>query len=280
MIPFLLMIVMARNNLRPLFQEMKKTPKAWLLWSFIGFGMFYAPLCFAAAYSPGWLIAGTWQITILSGSLLAPFFYTTIYSNKTQSLKREKIPYRSLGMSSVVLLGVLLLQLEHARHLSLGGFLLGFIPVLIASFAYPLGNRKMMALCGGRLDAYQRVLGMTLASLPFWLLLSFYGFITEGAPSSSQTWQSLIVALSSGVIATVLFFQATDYVRDDMKKLASVEATQSMEVLFALAGEILFLSIAFPSPLSWIGILTVVGGMILHSITANKKVTVKAASHR
>jgi drug/metabolite transporter (DMT)-like permease len=183
-------------------------------------------------------------------------------------------------MSSVVLLGVLLLQLEHARHLSLGGFLLGFIPVLIASFAYPLGNRKMMALCGGRLDAYQRVLGMTLASLPFWLLLSFYGFITEGAPSSSQTWQSLIVALSSGVIATVLFFQATDYVRDDMKKLASVEATQSMEVLFALAGEILFLSIAFPSPLSWIGILTVVGGMILHSITANRKVTVKAASHR
>lgn len=270
MIPFLLLIVAARKNLQPLLLEMKKAPKQWLLWSFVGFGLFYAPLCFAAAYSPGWLIAGTWQITILSGSLLAPFFQITVYTKNGPLLERGKIPYRSMLMSSIVLLGIMLLQIEHARDISLGVFLLGFIPVLLASFAYPLGNRKMMALCSGRLDAYQRVLGMTLASLPFWLLLSLYGLLTEGAPSASQTWQSLLVALSSGVIATVLFFQATDYVRNDLKKLASVEATQSMEVIFALAGEILFLSVAFPSPLSWIGILTVVGGMILHSIASNR----------
>jgi Na+/melibiose symporter-like transporter len=100
-------------------------------------------------------------------------------------------------------------------------------------FAYPLGNRKMMDVCEGRLDAYQRVLRMTLASLSLWLLLSLYGLFTAGLPSGGQSLQSLLVALCSGVIATVLFFMATDMVRGNMQKLAAVEATQSIEVLFA-----------------------------------------------
>ena len=75
MVPFLLCIVLLRKNLRPLVLEMKRNPLQWMLWSFVGFGLFYAPLCFAAAYSPGWLIAGTWQITIISGALLAPLFF-------------------------------------------------------------------------------------------------------------------------------------------------------------------------------------------------------------
>lgn len=271
MIPFLICIVAFRKNLRALLIEMKKSPKEWLLWSFVGFGLFYAPLCFAAAYSPGWLIAGTWQITIVSGSLLAPLFYTTITTKTGTLIAREKIPYKGLLLSSIILLGVLLMQIQHAQDLSFAVFSLGFVPVLVASFAYPLGNRKMMELCGGRLDAYQRVLGMTLASLPFWLLLSVYGIIADGLPSTTQTMQSLIVAVSSGVIATVLFFKATDLVRKDMKKLASVEATQSLEVLFALAGEILFLSIAFPSPIAWVGIGTVMLGMVVHSMALKKE---------
>lgn len=271
MIPFLVLIVAFRKNLRALLTEMRKSPKEWLLWSFVGFGLFYAPLCFAAAYSPGWLIAGTWQITIVSGSLLAPLFYTTIQTKNGTLLVKEKIPYKGLLLSSIILLGVLLMQMEHAQELSFAVFALGFVPVLIASFAYPLGNRKMMELCGGRLDAYQRVLGMTLASLPFWLLLSVYGIIADGLPSATQTMQSLIVAISSGVIATVLFFKATDLVRKDMKKLASVEATQSLEVLFALAGEILFLSIVFPSPIAWVGIGMVMLGMVVHSIASKKQ---------
>lgn len=271
MVPLLLIIVLARRNLKPLMVEMKSNPAAWLLWSFIGFVLFYAPLCYAAAYSPGWLIAGTWQITIISGSILAPLFYSTIQTRNGPLLVREQIPYRGLALSLIILLGVLLLQLENAQQMPAKSFLLGFLPVLLASFAYPLGNRKMMELCDGRLDAYQRVLGMTLASLPFWIVLSSYGFWTLGAPDSSQVMQSLIVAVCSGVIATVLFFMATDLVRQDMKKLAAVEATQSLEVLFALAGEVVFLSIAWPSSLGWIGIATVMFGMIIHSQAANKK---------
>jgi drug/metabolite transporter (DMT)-like permease len=273
MVPFLLCIVITRGNLRPLLKEMREHPGTWMLWSFIGFGLFYAPLCFAAAYSPGWLIAGTWQITIISGSLLTPLFSEIVKTNNGTVQMKGKIPFKGLIMSFVILLGIVLMQVEQTKQVSLSNVLLGVIPVLIASFAYPLGNRKMMDICMGRIDAYQRVLGMTLASLPFWLLLSTYGLFTVGLPSIGQTFQSVLVAICSGVIATVLFFKATDLVRGNMQKLASVEATQSMEVLFALIGELLFLSIPNPSLLSWCGMFIVIMGMILHSYVAHKKKT-------
>ncbi|MCM3781811.1 multidrug resistance efflux transporter family protein [Neobacillus mesonae] len=265
MIPFLFIIVLLRKNVRPLFAEMKKRPKTWILWSCTGFGLFYAPLCFAAAYSPGWLVAGTWQFTIIAGMLLAPLFTETLRTSQGQLRVKGRIPIKGLLMSLIILLGIVLMQLEHAKSFSLENMLLGVIPVFVASFAYPLGNRKMMELCEGRLDAYQRVLGMTLASLPFWILLSIYGAASVGLPSLDQSVQSLLVALCSGVIATVLFFKATDLVRDNMQQLAAVEATQSMEVLFALAGEVLILSIAIPSTISWVGMIVVVIGMVLHS---------------
>ncbi|EGA90667.1 YjlA protein [Planococcus donghaensis MPA1U2] len=270
MIPFLLLIVLSRRNLKPLLHEMNRNKKAWFVWSFIGFGLFYTPLCFAAAYSSGWLIAGAWQITIIAGTLLAPLFLITIHTKEGVFQLRGKIPMKGLMISFIILAGVSLMQLEHIAIVSTATLWFGFIPVLLAAFAYPLGNRKMMEICDGRLDAYQRVLGMTLASLPFWLLLSLLGLFTVGGPSASQSLQTLIVAISSGVIATVLFFKATDLVRGNMQMLGVVEATQSMEVLFALAGEILFLSIALPSGLSLIGILIVMGGMILHSQNSNK----------
>ncbi|OIK15697.1 hypothetical protein BIV60_08050 [Bacillus sp. MUM 116] len=271
MTPLLLCIVLFRKKLRPLIDEIRKKPGTWVLWSSVGFGLFYAPLCFASAYSPGWLIAGTWQITIISGSLLAPLFFETVYTKNGLIHKRGKIPFNGLFMSLIILAGIVLMQFEHAKRLPMESLLLGVIPILIASFAYPLGNRKMMDHCEGRLDTFQRVLGMTLASLPFWFLLSLYGFFTVGLPSKGQVFQSFWVALFSGVVATVLFFKATDMVRGNIQKLASVEATQSMEVLFTLSGELLFLSLPIPSPISWCGILLVVLGMILHSYVSNKK---------
>ncbi|MBJ8193123.1 multidrug resistance efflux transporter family protein, partial [Bacillus cereus] len=88
---------------------------------------------------------------------------------------RGKIPLQGLLMSLVILIGIIVMQVEQSQSISTQDFLFGILPVILASFAYPLGNRKMMEVCAGRLDAYQRVLGMTLASLPFWLLLSLYG---------------------------------------------------------------------------------------------------------
>ncbi|ETT76488.1 YjlA protein [Paenibacillus sp. FSL R7-277] len=265
-LPLLLAIVAGRGRLKPLLAAMRERPGAWLLWGTVGFGLFYAPICFAATYAPGWLSAGTWQITIISGSLLAPFFGEWVGGPGEQVYIRGKIPLGGLLLSLIILAGVALLQVEQARQLAPSQVLLGIVPILIASFAYPLGNRKMMELCGGQLDVFQRILGMTLASLPFWLAVALYGMADTGLPSSSQIGQSVIVALSSGVVATVLFFRATDLVRDSMSSLAAVEATQSLEVLFALLGEMLLLASPLPSLLSWAGIAVIIGGMVLHSL--------------
>lgn len=270
MVPFLLFIVLLRNNIQTLFSIMKKQLGSWLLWSSIGFGLFYAPICIAAAYSPGWFIASSWQITIISGSLLAPLFFVTVKTKNGTKKVRGKIPFKGLSMSLLILVGIILMQVESAIKLTTGAALLGIIPVVIASFAYPLGNRKMMEICEGKLDVYQRVLGMTLASLPLWLVLSIYGLFTTGLPSKEQTLQSLIVAVSSGLIATILFFQATDLVRGNMQKLGAVEATQSMEVLFTVVGEMVLLSTAIPSIISWIGMFIIMLGMILHSYISQR----------
>lgn len=261
MLPFLFFIVMARKGWKPLADEMKAQPSKWLLWSFVGFVLFYAPLTYAAAFGPGWLVSGTWQFTIVAGILLAPLFVMVVDNIKV----RQRIPVISLLISSFILIGILLIQVPQAQSGSVNALMLGILPVVVAAFAYPLGNRKMMALCGGRLDTFQRVLGMTIASLPSWFLLASYALFTLGPPSMNQVIQSFIVGISSGVIATVLFFVATDRVREDQGKLAAVEATQSTEVLFAIMGEMLLLSLPLPAPIALIGTGVIIIGMLLHS---------------
>lgn len=261
MLPFLLIIVFYRKGFSQLSGEIKAQPISWLLWSFVGFVLFYAPLTFAAAFGPGWLVSGTWQFTIVAGVLLAPLFVSVI-AGKTV---RQKIPFISLLISCVILVGILLIQIPHAQSVSFRSLMLGILPVIVAAFAYPLGNRKMMEVCGGRIDTFQRVLGMTIASMPACIIMAFYAILTVGLPSASQMFQSLLVGISSGVIATVLFFIATDRVRDHQGRLAAVEATQSTEILFVIIGEVLLLGIAFPSPIALAGLGVIIVGMLLHS---------------
>ncbi|WP_431028822.1 DMT family transporter [Lysinibacillus sp. LZ02] len=258
MLPFLIAIVAIRGGFKPLRTEVKSAPSAWLIWSFVGFVLFYAPLTFAAAFGPGWLVSGTWQLTIVAGVLLAPLFLT-------DNGIRHKIPRISLLISGVILIGILLIQIPQANSTSLQTVLFGVLPVVVAAFAYPLGNRKMMDVCSGRLDTFQRVLGMTIASMPAWIVMAIWALVTVGYPSSSQMFQSLLVALSSGVIATTLFFIATDRARHDQGKLAAVEATQSTEVLFVMAGEMVLLHVALPSSVALTGVGIIIVGMLLHS---------------
>jgi drug/metabolite transporter (DMT)-like permease len=270
MVPFLFMIVMYRRNLKHMWKEMRSNPLPWLLWSFVGFVLFYAPITFAAAFGPGWLVAGTWPLTIVAGVLLGPLFYKTVESKNGPIKVRQKIPIQALFISFFILIGVVLIQWQHAQSLTFGIVIASTFPVLVAAFCYPLGNRKMMEICGGKLDTFQRVFGMTLASLPFWLLLAGIGYVQVGPPSTEQITQSFIVAISSGVIATTLFFIATDRVRDNHDKLAAVEATQSTQVIFVIVGEVLLLSTPLPSTLATIGLFIVMFGMLLHSFSSKK----------
>ncbi len=266
MVPLLLAVVAARGKVRPTFAHLAENLRAYLVWSTVGFGLFYAPLSFAAAYGEGWLVAGTWQVTIICGPLLVPFLLPFPQSRESFAQRLRYIPFRGMRWSALILVGVVLMQWEHASSISVKQALLCALPVVFAAFMYPLGNRRMMSVCGDDVDAFQRALAMTVASLPFFALVGMYGFFTHGAPSWGQAGQSLVVAVSSGVFATTLFFAATNLVRRDFSRLAAVEATQAGEILFALVGEILLLSEPLPAFMSLCGMALVVAGMILHSL--------------
>ncbi|WP_100406747.1 DMT family transporter [Bacillus solitudinis] len=265
MVPLLWCIVWLRGGIKPLFLQMKKQPLYWVIWSFFGFVLFYAPITFAASFGPGWLVAGTWQITIVAGLLLSPLFYERSQIGSEKRNVRQTIPFRSLWPSLIILVGVAFIQFQQSEHMPVSILLLSIIPIIVAAFSYPLGNRKMLEHLGGKIDTFQRVLGMTLATLPFWFVIASIGFIQEGLPNSGQVLQSFMVAIFSGVIATVLFFWSTDLVRESPQKLAAVEATQSGAVMFALIGEILLLSARLPSSWSLIGLGLIIMGMLIHS---------------
>ncbi|BFL46759.1 multidrug resistance efflux transporter family protein [Lactonifactor longoviformis] len=251
--PILLVILWRNRQLKGIWEEIKKQPWIWILWSTVGFGLFYAPLSLASAYGESWLIASTWQITIVAGVLLTPLF-------------GHKIPVKNLAFSLLILAGIFLMQGSHLREAAVSDVRMTVLPILVAAFAYPLGNRKMMSHCPPDITAMQRVFGMTLCSMPFWLAGSVFAWSRAGLPDMGQHAQSFLVALFSGVTATYLFFKATDMVKQNPRRLALVEATQSAEVIFTLLGGILLLGDALPSGLGFGGITLILAGMIANSL--------------
>jgi len=266
MLPILLVIMIIKNQLLGVLKDIIKNPIQWVLWSTVGFGLFYAPLTFASVYGPSWLIAGTWQITIIAGALLTPLFFKSVETENGIFKIRNKIPKKSLLMSSIILLGIFLMQFQQAKDISVTKALIGIIPVILAAFSYPLGNRKMIEVCGNRFTTFQRVFGMTLCSIPFWIIISTFGLLTIGLPSKGQVVTSLLVAVFSGIIATILFFKATDMVSSDTHKLAVIESTQSGEVIFTLLGGVILFHDKIPTLIGLMGIMFVVIGMILNSL--------------
>lgn len=266
MIPLLAILVILRRNLTGLWVEMKKSPVQWLIWSTIGFGLFYAPMCAAAIYSPGWLTAAAFEMTIVAGMIMSPLFFFVRYTPQGPIQERGKIPRAGMLAALIILTGIGLMQWEQVRQHTEGASWQGIVLIAIAAFAYPLGNRKMMEVCDGRLDAFQRTLGMSIASLPVWIILACIGAIQSGLPSGAQTGQTFLVALFSGVVATVLFFGATDQVRHHPARLATVEATQALEVVFTLLGEWLLLGVMLSSVGMWVGLVLVIGGMAVNAI--------------
>ena len=258
--PIFALLVWRTSGFARVHAAIRRAPFAWWLWSTVGFGLFYAPISFAGDHGESWLIAASWQITIVMGLLLSPLF-------------QKRIAVKNLGAAAVILIGVFLLQVKNIVSLNTASLIGTLPPILIAAVAYPLGNRKMMALCPPELTTVERVYGMTLCSLPFWILLALYGLVSRGMPSASQAAQSLGVAVLSGVIATLLFFRATDLVKDSQRQLAVVESTQSFEVLFTLLGGVLLLRDAPPDASGWVGVALIVLGMVLSSLASLPKKT-------
>lgn len=178
---------------------------------------------------------------------------------------------RQLGWSMVILVGIFVLQASTAAELRFEELAQALLPILLAAVCYPLGNRKLMQYCPPEISTLERVFGMTLCSMPFWLVLGAWGVGAVGLPSAGQVIQSVGVALFSGVAATLLFFWATDQVRRNPRQLALIEATQSGEVVFSLLGGVLLLGDPLPGALGLVGLCLIVGGMVGGSLSAGKQ---------
>jgi len=261
-------ILIGRGRL--LLDTLRLLHRYWAFWSVagtVGFGVFYAGIAFAASYAPGWVVATTWQITVLASPLVLLLY-------------GRRVPLRGVFFTVLIFLGVALVNVAELRVASWGEVVFGGLPVLIAAFAYPLGLQLVWeARSGGHTriphivapvldDSFARVLLLTLGSLPFWVVLIL---ATQPPPPSSGQWMTTaLVALLSGVVATSLFVYARHQARNAYE-LAAVDATQAAEVLFALAGEMLLLGAAFPDLLGVSGACLTILGLILYLLAQGKR---------
>ncbi|GHG03898.1 membrane protein [Deinococcus piscis] len=263
-------------RLRALWGVFWEHPLFWTLAGSVGFGVFYALLCFSAAYASGWVVAATFQFTVVASLIVLAAF--------GQPFSRQVT-----GASLLVFLGVCLTNLgqphggEQAAQPLGQALLYGALPALLAAFCYPLGNQLVWQAArppgageAARRPAWvgwvpaittpllnfslHRIWLMTLGSMPLWLILGL--LLLPSAPQQAQVFSTALVALLSGVIATGLFLQA----RGDAKtpgEVAAVDATQASEVLFALLGGVLLLGTPLPGALAWAGLVVMLLGLAL-----------------
>jgi len=261
MILFLAVWFIIFKGTTALTQVLRVFIRNWIFWTVagsVGFGLFYALICFSADHAPGWVVATTWQFTIIATLFVLLFF-------------GRSFPTKTCFFSALVFGGVLMVNLGQAENAGLVELAAGAIPVLIAAFCYPLGNQMVWEATNGnqRLPdvsspvlktPFARVLLMSLGSLPLWGIL--LAVATPAPPSAGQLLNTALVALFSGVAATSLFLQARNLSKT-AGELAAVDATQSSDVLFALLGEIVIIGAAFPDILSVFGILITCAGITL-----------------
>lgn len=263
-LPIIVLIAFLSKGGITLINELRTNPKPWFIWGTVGFGLFYIFLTAAADISPAWLVAGTFQTTIVAGLLISPFIYKD---------HRKKIPKPALIASFIMLIGIAFSQLGEVNNTPVSNIIIGAILIIIAAILFPLGNRKIMLYQEKesiKLNAIQKVASMTIGSIPFWIVISIFAWYRSGPPSDEVMVQSGLVALFSGIIATVLFFKATSMVSTQPTALGAIEATQSFEIVITLIIEVLFLNAIIPSYFGFFGISLIIIGMIYYSKVSSK----------
>lgn len=235
----------------------------WLAAGGIGFGVFYTGICYAADHAPGWMVAATWQLTILATPLVLRGF-------------GQRVPMRGVLFAVLIVLGIAVLN---ARALT-GGVplrqaLAACLPVLVAAFAYPLGNQMLNRARHGGLDPERvlrdpaaAVLLMTLGALPVFGLVLLA--VRPGPPSPGQLVSTGLVAVLAGCCATTLFLRARNSSADPYR-IAAVDATQAGEVGFALLGEVVLLGGTLPDAAGWAGLAAVTAGLVGFVLAAGRR---------
>jgi drug/metabolite transporter (DMT)-like permease len=222
----------------------------------VGFGGFYALLCFSADYSPSWVIAATWQFMVIASLFVLMLF-------------GRRFPKRVWVFAVMIVSGVVILNASQVASIEWEVILKGALPVLLASFCYPFGNQLIWeAKHGNRYfpkiestlldNAFNKVFLLTLGSIPFWVILLLWH--TPALPSSSQVLHTAMVAFLAGIVATTLFLYARSHALS-AAQIAFVDAIQAAQVIFALLGEMLFLGSDAPSTQAWLGMSFIFVGL-------------------
>ena len=261
MILFLLLVLRIVQGQKATREVFKLFFGHWLFWvvsGSIGFGCFYALICYSAEYAPSWVVAATWQVTIIASLLILMLF-------------GRSFPKKIWLFSLIIFLGVILVNTSHIVVFDLMEFIKGSFPVLIAAFCYPFGNQlvweskhghKMFPKIDSPLldNAFNKVFLLSLGSVPFWIVL--IALTHPPLPLNAQIINTALVALLSGIVATTLFLMARHRAKKS-SEIAAVDATQASEVVFALLGEMLFLGTPLPNGQAWFGMAFVFVGLFL-----------------
>ncbi|STY87572.1 Uncharacterised protein [Moraxella ovis] len=241
--------------------------KFWCVTGGIGFGGFYAFLCFGADHASGWIIAATFQLTAVASLIVLAVF-------------GERLNKRIIGTSLLIFIGVLIANLgegpNHTTSSTSTLLLMSALPAFIAGFCFPVGNQLVWygttkpthhnALTQAILhitsplmhSALNKVWLLTTGSLPLWLVLGFV--IQPDLPNTSQVFNTFFVALFAGVITTGIFLLARSKATT-IAQIATIDATQASEVLFAILGGMALLGTSAPSLISMIGVLMIMVGL-------------------
>jgi len=229
----------------------------WCITGSIGFGIFYAAICYVADSSPAWVVATTWQFTII-----ASLFILSLFGQKTSKL--------TWFLMIVMFMGICLINFSFISIEDIKNQIFSVSLIIIASFAYPIGNQLIWEVQKGReslpkirkdvlKNIFSKVFLLCLGSLPFWLFLSF--FFEVGVPSYSQYICMILVAILSGITATSLFLYARSKA-DSPTSIALIDATQAGEVLFTLGIEVIIFGALLPTLTGLVGIVLVVLGLL------------------
>jgi drug/metabolite transporter (DMT)-like permease len=268
MLIFLILLLLITQGVKALGQVWQVFIRHWLFWIIagsIGFGVFYSTITFSGTYAAGWVVATTWQITILATPIVLAFF-------------GRKVPMRGILLILLIFAGILLVNVEHAASTDFRTLVLSALPVLLAAFAYPIGNqlvwearrsenKKLPHIQNPILEnAFVRVLLLTMGSIPFWIILLIW--TKPPPPTTGQLLSTALVALLSGVIATTIFLYARHLCKTPVE-IAAVDATQSMEVIFSLIGEMILLKALLPGPMGISGVILTIVGLMAYTFVQN-----------
>ena len=234
----------------------------WVIAGTIGFGVFYAGICFSADYARGWVVAATWQSTILA----TPFVLIAM---------GFAFPLRGIAFSALIVVGVLLVNINGLKQgITSEEIKYGVLPILVSAFAYPIGNQLLNAAKNGTLSYVPHIkdelmqsplvgiLCMSLGTIPFWLVLM--PAVSPTAPDMNQWISTFFVALFAGVGATGLFLYARNLTSSPYK-IAAVDATLSGEVFIPLIFEVLVLGEVMPGTIPMLGLLLIIGGLVAYT---------------